>query len=293
MPCYVLAQVDRVEASLKFERDSVKLGEVIELRMTLVHPNNTEVFFPSRRRDFLPFEWIGSERLPTEKEGNSSTDVVVYQVRTFVLSPSQGVSLPYGYQSETDTLREQVRSNQVQLVEMIDELNDTLSYQIDPTLASLGVEDDSSVWWFWVLGVFALLGLLVWLLRPVVLKLLRRRSLLNEWTQLKKKLQRLPQESEQGHLFDQMSRLWRQWLDPQENWGLLTLTTTELRQRLPLLSHLLERDREVLIEISEATDQVIYAGKDLGLGRIQEMIKQLMPILQQEYKRRDLQVRES
>jgi len=84
-----------------------------------------------------------------------------------------------------------------------------------------------------------------------------------------------------------MSRQWRRWLDPRDKWGLLSLTTTELRDRLPQLTHLTPAEQQVLLQIAEATDQVIYAGRDLPQERIDALTGQLLLILEAEYQRRD------
>lgn len=279
-----------VQAKLDFSQDSVALGEVIELEMTLVHPESTEVFFPSRRRDFLPFEWIDSERLPTETQEGKLKEAMIYRLRTFSLSPRQGLTLPYGFRSSTDTLRSEVISPRLRLAERIEVVSDSVGYQVDAELVPVGAEGNSLGWVAWgVLGLIVLL-LLGWMLRPPLLRILRRRSLHQEWSQLKKQIQRLPEESDQGELFDRLSRLWRQWLDPEEEWSLLSLTTTEMQQRLPEIYTLTEAQREHLLAIAQASDQTIYAGRNLSRENIDHLITHLLPILEQEYRRRKLAI---
>lgn len=280
------AQTLPVQAKLIFSQDSVALGEVIELKMILIHPEGTEVFFPSRRRDFLPFEWIDSERLPTETRDDKLINAMVYRLRTFKLAPRQGVTLPYGFRSNTDTLRNEVISPRLHLAQRITTLSDSLGYRTDPELVSLGTEESSVPWVLWIMGGLLLLGVLAWMLRPPLLRMLKRRSLRQEWSQLRKQIQRLPEEADQGELFDQLSRLWRQWLDPEEKWSLLSLTTTEMQQRLPQIPTLSDAQREHLLSIAQASDQAIYAGRNLSKEKIEHQITHLLPILEQEYRRR-------
>ncbi len=286
-PWSSFAQPRTLRIQLSFGQDSVALGEILELRMTVQHLKGTEVFFPTRRRDFLPFEWIESERLPTQTSGDLETDAMIFRIRTFNLAARQSITLPYGYRSATDTIRSTVTSSPLVLIQQIQELDDSLSYQIDPKLEEVVGAKPSSEWLWWLGGILLISSLLGWLLRSPALKLLKRRQLRQEWNQLQRKLQALLEEKDQAQVFDELSHIWRHWMDSTEEWGLLSLTTTELSQKLPSLSHLTEAERHSLLEASRATDKVIYAGRNLKKAEIKRIIEDIIPVLHQEYLRRD------
>jgi len=279
------------QVRLSFAQDSVALGELIELTLEVTHGPETQVLFPSRRKDFLPFDFVRSQQPTLERVGQRVRESVVYEVRTFDLTLRQAVTLPYQYQNEADTVSAQVRSDSVVLAERIPELNDTLKYRLAPNLYPLVKEEDRSLIWWGVMGGILGVGLLVWLLRRPVAFLLARRSLLGEWQQVRRQVQRLEKEEDQRRLFDELSRLWKHWMDPEDRYGLPSMTTTELESRLPQLTHLTPGQRAILLQASRDADRTIYAGQQLDRPTISQLIHSLVEVMQIEYKRRDKLVR--
>lgn len=286
-----VAQQAQPQVRLTFGQDSVALGERVELTLEITHAPTTQVLFPSRRKDFLPFEYVRSQQPTQVNVAGQIKESVIYEVRTFDLAPQQAVTLPYQYQSESDTVKAMVRSDSVILAERIPELSDTLKYRLDPNLYDLVEEEENSLIWWAVIGGIVALSLLVWLLRRPVTYLLARRTLLTDWQQVRRQVQRLEKEEDQRRLFDELSRLWKHWMDPEDRFGLPSMTTTELESRLPQLTHLTPGQRAILLQASRDADRTIYAGQQLDRPTISQLIHSLIEVMQIEYKRRDKLVR--
>ncbi len=286
-----VAQPPQPQVRLSFEQDSVALGERVELTFEVTHDPKTQVLFPSRRKDFLPFDFVRSQQPTQEQVGERVRESLVYEIRTFDLASRQAVTLPYQYQSEADTINAQVRSDSVILAERILELSDTLKYRLAPNLYDLVKEEDHSLIWLAGVGGLLALGLLIWILRRPVAYLLARRNLLTEWQQVRRQVQRLEKVEDQRHLFDELSRLWKHWMDPEDRFGLPSMTTTELESRLPQLAHLTPGQRAILLQASRDADRTIYAGQQLDRPTILQLIHSLVEVMQIEYKRRDKLVR--
>jgi len=276
---------------LFFEQDSVALGEVVSLTLEVQHDPQTTFFFPDRRREFLPLEWVQSERLQTQKQGQVHTNRMVYQVRTFSLEKEQSVNLPYAYFNGEDTLYGVVQSAPILLAERIPEIQDSLAYKVDKTMIPLGEESSLQQLIFILIGIGVLLGILYVLLRRPIAKLLERRKLYQEWQQVRRQMLRLEKSHDQDHIYNTLSTLWRHWLDPEESYGLPSMTSTELQTQLPRLTHLSDAERDILLHASKEADQVIYAGKTQPVANISELIRQLLGVMGEAYKRRDMQIR--
>lgn len=279
------------QARLHFTQDSVALGEQIELTMEIAHAPGVEVYFPSRRRDFVPFDFVRSEPAQTRRSDGQVIESVVYRVRTFDLAPRQAVRLPYRYQSAQDTALGEVLSDTVVLVERIPSLNDTLKYRLSTEVYDLGEEQTPYRLILLVMGAALGGGVLVWLLRRPVQLLLRRRRLHQEWQQVRRQVLRLEKEDDQRELFDQLSDLWKHWMDPHDRYGLPSMTTTELETRLPQLNHLSPGQRAILLQASRDADRTIYAGQRLDPATIAQHLHNLVEVMQIEYKRRDREMR--
>jgi hypothetical protein len=199
--------------------------------------------------------------------------------------------LPYRYQDDADTVYAEVSSDTVILAERIPVLSDSLKYRLAPDLVKLAKEEDRTLIWLFVMGGILGLGLLVWLLRRPMAYLLARRNLLAEWQQVRRQVQRLEKEEDQRVLFDELSHLWKHWMDPDDRHGLPSMTTTELETRLPQLTHLTPGQRAILLQASRDADRTIYAGQILDRPTISQLILSLVEVMSIEYKRRDKLVR--
>lgn len=91
-PELIFAQ--KLEPSLKFHKDSINVGEPVEVSLVLKHPSVLNILMPDTLYNFSPFEFIEKKIFPTKTLNNTSTDSVVYILQTFEVEVKQSLSLP-------------------------------------------------------------------------------------------------------------------------------------------------------------------------------------------------------
>ncbi len=76
-----------------FARPTVRLGEIVTLRLQCRHPAGANFIFPDSSADFRPFELVHQRYVPTRTRVGVSLDEVLYEVRTFAPDSTQTLAL--------------------------------------------------------------------------------------------------------------------------------------------------------------------------------------------------------
>ncbi|UOQ77855.1 hypothetical protein MUN84_04150 [Hymenobacter sp. 5516J-16] len=100
----------------RFQRPTVRVGEVIDYELSYQHGATLEVIFPDSAADFSPFEYVGRRYYPTRTRKGRSLDRAVYRLRTFALDSVQTLVLPVTVLSGRDTLLLPTAPAQLRLV---------------------------------------------------------------------------------------------------------------------------------------------------------------------------------
>lgn len=282
-----------VTVELRFLVDTFAIGKPVPLYMEIRHPDSVAVIFPDRKQ-FAPFELVSLEVDPTETKDQQSRDAVVYMVRSFTMRDTQRVSLSYAFALGTDTVRRQLRSDYIRLNYRTTETD---------TTQSLALRSIDSVWqmatpadFSWVglvvLGFLLLCLLTITLLRKPIRRVLHIRRNRQEWASVRKRLTRLSSIDNQASLFDQLNQLWKQYLDPREEVGLRSMTTTELRAASGKLPASIQARQKLLVRASEMADQVIYAGQAVADSEVQMVLWELQDLMLKVFEQREKQIRQ-
>lgn len=280
----------QVAASLAFDSDTTAIGKVLNVRMEIAHPEDLVVVFPLNKDAFLPFELISQTAAATETQQGRSLDVVTYQVRTFELREKQALRLPYAYlppgTQSRDTTWEYVLSDTVRLNVRIRE------EQKEDSLESFGeldeVSDPPDYSLLTLLGIILLIMLipLVIFLRGPIQRYLRLQSLKQEWGSIRKEIKLLIEQEDQAEVLNQLNRIWKHYLDPDDQIGLRSMTTTELQVHIPELIFLTRPQQEILLKLSQISDQVIYAGEPVSDDLISAITWELYEVIDATYEDR-------
>jgi len=87
-----------------FSKDSIKIGESVNLSLSLYYPSTTQILFPDTNYNFSPFELIRKDFFTTRTKGEISKDCVVYQLATYALDSIQSLKIPvYQFKGEDST----------------------------------------------------------------------------------------------------------------------------------------------------------------------------------------------
>ena len=146
-----------------FQRDSVKIGQLVNFSFYSRHPDTTEVIFPDSTYNFTPFELVERQFFPTRTQGTISRDSVVYTLRTFSLEPIQSLSLPIFLLTKGDTLQIYSRPDKIKLVQLVQASISPENLKNDTRLEIIK-ERFNYAYWLIAAVVLLLILVYVWLL---------------------------------------------------------------------------------------------------------------------------------
>lgn len=285
-------QSARIHAELSIDNRNIKLGAPIVATVSIDHPADIVVEFPTGR-DFSPFELIHSSPRPTVTENGRSRDIVDFHIRTFSLASKQVLSLPYSWYGARDTGSSKLFSDTLLLQRHIATVNDSLEYRY--SMVPIVLEDPPNylnilLLSFTAIVVMILLGLA---LRKPIRRFWAMRNLNRQSERVKKSLDRIAIEQNQEIQLESLNSLWREFLDPQQKRQLGAMTTTELQQGIQSLVHLKIEDRKALLQAAKLRDQVSFAGVSISKAEISSVIESLKRIVDRTYVFRKNQLQKS
>lgn len=254
--------------------------------MSLTHPEEMVVIFPRKEEAFQPFELVSSDVTPTKTKSGISVDAVRYRLRTFDLAPKQAVLLPYAYLIGSDTIQKFVRSDSLQILFRIPKGEESGNFQAFEGILTLPLPPNYSLWILIGIILLILLFILAIFLRQPLDRYLKLQRLKQEWMEVRKELKRLERHTDQSYQMDQLNHLWKEYLDQSDEIGLLSMTTTELQNNLPLLMFLTRSQKDILLKASQVGDQVIYAGESIPQEDFNTLIWELHEIIDTAYEER-------
>jgi hypothetical protein len=154
-------QIEKPEGS--FNRDTVKLGELLRYKLVHRHPAAQEVVLPPDTYNFAPFELVGKEYFPTVTQAGISTDSAVYTLRTFEALPKQDLALPIYVLNQQDTLVVFAEADTVVLDRMVTQVQEPLQVRTETGLVPVEERFNWPLLLLWVVAVATSLSL-VWLI---------------------------------------------------------------------------------------------------------------------------------
>lgn len=288
----LLGQSTGIGAEIAIDDQEIKLGKPITVTVSIQHPEEVVVEFPTGR-DFSPFELISTNPRPTVTQNGISNDVVDFQVRTFSLSPKQFLTLPYTWYGARDTGSSKLFSDTLFLHRNIAAVNDSLEYRY--SLSPIVLEDPPNylnilLVTFVITVLLILAGLSV---RKPIQRFWAMRNLNRQCERVKKSLDRIGLEQNQEIQLESLNSLWRDYLDPHQKRQLGAMTTTELQQGIQKLSYLRIEDQKALLQAARLRDQVSFAGVSISKPEINAVIESLKKIVDSTYTFRKNQLQSS
>ena len=292
LPVLAFGQRGHISPSLTLSADSVSIGEIISVEVSVHHPTEAVIEFPSSR-DFSPFELVRSTATPTQTEQSVSQDVITYEIRTFSMAAKQSLDLPLLWYNGQDTGQIRLLSDTLFLRRRIETVHDSLNYRF--TINPIYLQDPPNYFPSLLLGFFVLLGasLIVFLLRKPARRYWALRNLNRNVERTKKALERLSGEQHQQIQLESLNMLWRSFLDPKMDLQLGAMTTTELIagvQRLPFLTI---EDHKALLKAATLRDEVSFAGNTVAKATIQDTIQALQRVVDRVYRHRKALIQET
>jgi hypothetical protein len=268
-----------VEIKSGFIQDSIAIGEPAQFYLTARYPYHLTILFPDSLFRFAPFEYISKRYFPTKTNNGLSYDSVVYQIRTFEITPLQSLHLSVFIPLGKDSLHFKSPPDTIKLITQVKTLPpDTIPLQRLPLKTNT---DYRIVRLFFnypilVITVTALLIslLLIWIFfGKKIKKYLVIRRLQKDYTAFMQAF------SDQLHLLNNQFNpqtaensvsLWKKYLEKLEAKPYTKLTTREV---------LLLSKEENLHVVLKSIDSVIYGNQT----QVVEPLKQLQVIAKNRF----------
>ncbi|WP_299757288.1 hypothetical protein [uncultured Pontibacter sp.] len=146
-----------------FNRDTIRLGELVQFTLLHRHPDTLEVILPAANYNFAPFELVRNDFYPTSTKAGVSTDSAVYTLRTFETDTLQQLALPVYILREQDTLSLFTDVNAVHLKQLVKTVQEPLVVISSTALAPVEERFNWPIMLLWVVTVVAVVSL-IWLL---------------------------------------------------------------------------------------------------------------------------------
>ncbi len=88
---------------LRFQIDSLGIGDRVAVSLVYKHQGENEIFFPDERTSFQPFEFLEKEIFPTITRDSVSTDSAIFYLRTFRTDSILPLRLPVYFKQGKDS----------------------------------------------------------------------------------------------------------------------------------------------------------------------------------------------
>jgi hypothetical protein len=94
----------RAVPEVRFLKDTIKVGEPVQVSLSYRHPINEQVILPDSTFDFSPFEFQAKQFFPTSSDASTSLDSTVYTLLSFETEALLSLSLPAYILSNGDSI---------------------------------------------------------------------------------------------------------------------------------------------------------------------------------------------
>lgn len=281
----VSAQV--VNIGCQFETDTFALGKPVVLICNVEKVVGTKVVLPNYSAAYSPFEWERTvKKIPRRKDSIVLDKYWIY-LKTFELDSVQSTTFPLAWITDGDTFYIEAATDSITLNHRIKGDLSQYQYRQDRSLLYVETPPDYMKMALWVLLIISTgTGVFYVIRKPLntwwILQKLKKR-----WDHVRNQVNKLEIEAtDQASYFKQLNTLWKTYLDPDGDLALASSTTTELPQALAHFPFLNEEENNWLIEVSENSDQVIHAGRELKPSIIHHTTRDMNQVLYKVYLRK-------
>jgi len=240
----------------QFLTDSMALGKPIEYSLVAQYPKGQDVLFPDQNWNYGPFELVEKRWFTTQTTKDYHYDSAVYVLRSFDISPTQGLALPiFTLNPEAgDSVATYTRPDSVRFMALVPNMPDSLDWR--ETAGYYPVPKKVNVL-YWTIGLVlgaVLLGFAIALFYKPALRWWQLRRLQQGYQRFElgyhKRLDKLQQDATAERLSAALG-YWKQYLEKLEGRPFTKWSTRETT------AHYQDAG---LKEALQAIDRTVYGG---------------------------------
>lgn len=164
MLCPLALRGQEIKPKAHFQKDSLKIGEVVPYTFSYTDRKNRPVVFPDSLYDFSPFELVSKAYYDTQSDSLHSVDSAVYYLTTFEIDKVQKLSLPVYLVAEGDSLPVFSNVDSIRLREVVLDLPDSVNLQETANYRPVSMEFNYPYLLIGLVlaGIMSLAVLLIW-----------------------------------------------------------------------------------------------------------------------------------
>ena len=251
-----------------FLPDSVMIGERAGFFLTASYPSDLHILFPDSAYDFFPFEFETKRYFPTNSRNGTSYDSAVYFLSTFEIDNPQYLSMPVYLVTSDDSTIYLSNQDSVHLVELVEEVPDTLSVEKLPLMADTAYHKVKVQFNYLlaliVSGMLLIAGVFVWIVYGTrIIRYFQARRLRKKHQDFLQTYNRVLQQLQQAFssgVAEEALSMWKKYMEQLEARPYTKLTTRE--------TLILQKD-EVLGRNLRNIDHAIYGSSTPVLDSFQ------------------------
>ena len=282
-PNWVLTQEPKV--SCRFLSDSLRLAEPCTLRLSIQISPGSRLELNDGIAAFYPFTLLESFTLdPIRREG-VDWHVYEYVLQSFVVGNMDELGIQYSVITRMDTQSFTLSCLPPPYVSELKKGDkDSLNFQYKQEFIPLLSPPN----YYEILGkaslVLLALGIGYMLMRRPLQKLLRLLSTQREWKDFRRAWGANEDRIGQQELFiSYHNKLWKYYLDPEDQWHLRSLSTPELAKRVGGIPFLSTPERQELLRAAQLENDIVHAGRQTDLRTLKESQQNIFHILKKAY----------
>ncbi len=274
----------QTKVSLSWLQDSIAIGKIARVSLVAKHPENVLIAFPDSNLDFLPYTYREVQTFPTKTENGISTDSAIYSILSFEIDSLQKIKLPiYEISSQGDSTQVWSNEDQILFSSLVPNPDPKLAFRPNANLAQLPFEVNWLALLIFVL-IFSIIFIgLIFAMRTPIKKYLRKRKLKKEWNKVLLEWKKTIENKNEAELLRNINFLFKNWLQPDFELYLASLTPSELNKYFQN-NNLLNADNKVnIIEASKLEEKIYFAGEKTSIENIQVIYMKLYEIMETFY----------
>ena len=233
LACFAITKVSGQETRPRggFERDSIKVGEVVPYTLSYIDRKNRAVIFPDSTYDFSPFELVNKAYFDTKSDTLNSIDSAVYFLTTFEIDTTQHLMLPVFLITDEDSLAVFSETDSIVLNQVVLQMPDSVDLLETAYYAPVATQFNYPVAGVVFIGILFLAGLVAIFFGKTIgkkIKLYRLRKRLEKFQLgFDEQIESLSNNPSKPQI-EGVLKYWKIFMEGMEQLPYLKLTTREI-----------------------------------------------------------------
>lgn len=268
------------KTSIKTSRDTIKLGEPIEVTISITYPVGKQILFPDSLSDLKTFDFLSKQFFPTRSNDSTSTDSIIYTLSSFELQSPQYLKIPIYLITKSDSVTIYTDSLPIHIQEVINQLPQSIELKTNTSIITLNNEINFPLLSVFLGGIVVIIIVLFFLFGGKIIQTLQIRRIEKSHLRFKELFEKEIQKVEEDPtLAESVISIWKNHLSkiskkPFHSYStseIYTLTNNDqLKHDLRLFDQLIYSTRKQGT-VLQAKDSLLSFAEELVKNRVNQI----------------------